>query len=209
MNRHVPSLLTLSLLFSLHLAACGESAEEVPEEPLIEAAETNAGDVVQSENGREEQVVEAANGVDLEKEIATGQLFQDKVNRVVGGTIPIVLIQSIDVNGQTMHVKLVRNDAVPGYEEYYETADESNRIVAITSIRWFRDLPALQTLLIDLPSPNGPLAVKLDRTEVAEYYDLSIRALAKDPSEENWRKTFVAKWDNERERAKFVGSHRR
>lgn len=206
---HQQSLVRYILPFLVLIAwGCGEDdLSSEGEEPTTEATES-LDSISNSGSDADSSVAQPAK-VDASSEVASGRLFQDRANRVVGGTIPIVLIESIKVDGTTMQVKLQEVDDVPAYADYFEIADEANRIVALTSVRWFRDLPALQRLLIEIPTAGGPRIYELDRTEVARYYNLSIRELAKDPSEQNWRESFLARWDTPDKRKAFAVEHLR
>ncbi len=198
--------LLLLLILTGFVIGCGEkdpkieTADSTQVETELDSTATSTSDSVETND--EETLT-----IDPTREVASGRLFQDRANRVVGGTIPVPLIASIRVDGTSMEVTLQNVDDVPAYADYFEIADEANKIIAITSVRWFRDLPALQHLLIEMPTPGGPRIYELDRTEVASYYNLSIRNLAKDPSEKNWRDEFLAQWDREEKRKAFVEAH--
>ena len=151
-----------------------------------------------------EDSVEAAAPSSGGAEGASGTLYLHRAKETVGRSIPSVLIESVEVDGSAMLVQLTENEAIPAYTDYYEVADQRNRIIAIESVRWFRDLPALQTIHLQIPSAGGTMKVTLDREKVAEYYGISLRSLAEHPDEKYWRENFLVRWDTDAERAKFA-----
>ena len=200
----IPPATLIILFLALTIAGCAEEETTTEETERVSTIENRESEPPNDVEVQEEQPVSTA---DRSGEVASGRLFQDRANRVVGGTIPIVLIESIDLEGSSMVVTLREAVDMPAYEDYFEIADEANRIVAITSMRWFRDLPALQKLQIEIPRPGGPRIYELDRTEVADYYNLSFSEMAKDPSEETWRTSFLVHWDTPPKRERFAAAH--
>lgn len=197
-------LLTLTLFLPVSLVfGCDE--EDTGDSPAVSDSATpmSVVDEPTAMNGDTSEATEETSSVRPE-EAASGPLYLHQVQSAVERSIPTVLIGRIEVDGSTALVRLKQNSEVPVYAEYYEIADQRNRIIAIESVRWFRDLPGLARLILEIPSTQGPVRAILDRQEVADFYDLSIAALADDRTEKNWRENFLVQWDHEEKRRGFV-----
>ncbi len=206
--RRTPPLLLVLLLGTI-LTGFSGCADETEEQATAEAGSRSAVEEA-GDSGSAESPVDtggtrtAAGG----PESASGVLYLHRAKETVGRSIPSVLIESVEVDGPTMHVVLRENQSIPAYTDYYDIADQRNRIIAIESVRWFRDLPAMQTLHLKLPGPKGTEEYTLDREKVAEFYSISLRSLAEHPDEKYWRENFLVRWDNDRDRGNFANAFR-
>lgn len=123
----------------------------------------------------------------------------DDVEYVVLRSISTIFIESIQAEDGRASVYLRENDVFP---DYYLAGDKLNKILAIESVRWLRDLPALEYLTVSVNAFGKTFAVGLDRIEVEQYLG-DLAAMHPDESLDLWRRC-MAELEHGHERAAFV-----
>lgn len=120
--------------------------------------------------------------------------FSDKAERVFPSA------SSISESGTTGTVVLQVPERFP---TYYETGDKANKVLAIDSVRIFRDVPVLKRLIVTVPR-EGKRSQTLDvtRADVEQYYKIDLADLERHSSK--WRERFIQQYDNKQARAEFV-----
>lgn len=121
--------------------------------------------------------------------------FSDKLERVFSSSTIDSLSES-DKAGAVVLKAPARNP------DYYESGDKANKILAIESVRLFRDVPHLQHLKVTIPRDGKAQTLSVTRAQVEEYYGISLSELASNPS--SWRESFIQQHDNKASRADFV-----
>lgn len=86
--------------------------------------------------------------------------------------------------------------------DYYESGDKANKILAVESVRIFREVPDLEQLTVTVPRDGKDQTLVVTRTQIEQYYKISLADLAADPS--SWRETFIQPYDNKKSRGDFV-----
>lgn len=121
--------------------------------------------------------------------------FNDKVERVLSSSA----IDSVSESGKVGSVLMKIPARSP---DYYESGDKANKILAVESVRIFREVPDLERLKITLPRDGKMQTLDVTRAQVEKYYEIDLSDLAADPS--RWRESFIQPYDNKTSRAGFV-----
>lgn len=90
---------------------------------------------------------------------------REELERVVTRSVSSAFHESISIDGSSATVAFKQNDSDPLYQDYFTTGDKQNKILAIETTRWFRDLPGLQTLRVTVPGETET-SLALDREAV-------------------------------------------
>ncbi|WDM87562.1 hypothetical protein LG197_23610 [Pseudomonas asiatica] len=123
--------------------------------------------------------------------------FSDKVERVLSSST----IDSVSETGKAGTVVLKVPARSP---DYYESGDKANKVLAIESVRIFREVPDLERLTVTLPREGKAQTLDVTRAQVEQYYKINLSELAGNPSA--WREDFIQQYDNQSSRAKFVNT---
>lgn len=86
--------------------------------------------------------------------------------------------------------------------DYYESGDKANKVLAIESVRIFREVPDLDRLTVTVPRDGKAQTLDVTRAQIEQYYKINLSELAGNPSA--WREDFIQQYDNENSRAEFV-----
>ncbi|MBH3411457.1 hypothetical protein [Pseudomonas putida] len=121
--------------------------------------------------------------------------FSDKVERVLSSST----IDSVSESGKAGNVVLKVPARSP---DYYESGDKANKILAVESVRIFREVPDLERLKITIPRDGKAQTLDVTRAQVEKFYEISLSELAANPS--SWRESFIQPHDNKQSRADFV-----
>lgn len=136
-------------------------------------------------------------------------LDQSEVEAVVTRSVSSAFHESIEVDGRSATVVFRKNNSDDVYIDYFTTGDKTNKVLAIESARWFRDLPSLERLTLTVPAETGSITVELDRLTVERYYNVDFDELRADESLDSWRAQISEPHNNKEPRAEFVRRFRK
>lgn len=114
---------------------------------------------------------------------------------VVNRSISQIFNDNLFVTGDVAQVHF-RNCDVTAAGQYFETGDKRNKLLAIEVVRWFRDLPWMDYLVLTIP---GVETIGIRREDVAWLIDkpipgeIPLEKLAEDPA--MWKR-FLEYFDN-------------
>lgn len=121
--------------------------------------------------------------------------FSDKVERIFSPSV----IDSINESGTSGEVAFKVPERMP---DYFESGDKANKVLAIESVRVFRDVPGLERLKLKVPKGATVQVLDVSREDVESYYKVSLSEIKSDPNA--WRTKFIQNYDNKESRADFV-----
>ena len=109
------------------------------------------------------------------------------------------VIESINESGTSGEVAFKAPERMP---DYFESGDKANKVLAIESVRVFRDVPGLERLKLKVPQGATERVLDVSRADVESYYKVSFSEMNSDPNV--WRTKFIQNYDNKESRADFV-----
>lgn len=121
--------------------------------------------------------------------------FSEKVERIFSPSV----IKSINESGTNGEVAFKVPERMP---DYFESGDKANKVLAIESVRVFRDVPGLERLKLKVPQGATERVLDVSRADVESYYKVSFSEMNSDPNA--WRTKFIQNYDNKESRADFV-----
>lgn len=124
----------------------------------------------------------------------------------VNRSVPSILIETVEVSDGHATVVLQNRDDVHGAEHYFLTLNKQQKILAIETTRWFRDLPWLTSLRVTVPGAET-VSRTLDRDRVEHWWGFDFERMRNDETRELWR-AFLREHDHQVSRVRFVDEMR-